>query len=491
MSDCNAEVNQSVSALLRRGPVPAPSASRKSAGRAEGGDSRPLTKRSNSSPNPNSSASSQGQSDHPSPLNEAARHINRQVVRAAAYHMRTDMRDMIRDVHKPLSLCGLGCKPGQGGQPGEVSVTVDSGNFPKARLTGTTRCSSPWSCPVCAPALADQRAMALEPQVAGAVALGFTVWLGTFTVHHHAKSDLANLFRMIVKAWGRVTSGKWWQNLRDVGEIEFVRGCDVTWSEVHGWHPHLHATLLISPKHGDPEAIAKRIKEMWMKACASIGLSTSGDAQDVQRVDDPAAAARYAVATAAVYEAHAMAKKRSRGKGHGLTPMEIAELAIQERLEREGRADARGVHVAEEQWGPWERLWRDYVGSTKGLRQCTTSRGLDLDPDRENAEKGGEDQPQDMLKDAPGALKLATLGTETMRRLDRRKAAPGLLQIAEFGIDHMTKLREIERYLSGILPALDSRCDWKIAWPPKTKEATAQGSTVAERIRRRDEEVPM
>lgn len=398
---------------------------------------------------------------------------------------------MIRDVHKPLSLCGLGCKPGQGGQPGEIAVTVDPGAQAKARLSGTTRCSSPWACPVCAPSLADQRAMALEPQVAGAVALGFSVWLATFTVHHHAKSDFAELFRMIVKAWGRVTSGKWWQRLRDVGDIEFVRGCDVTWSEAHGWHPHLHATLLISPKHPDPEAVARRIMEMWQKACDSIGLSTSGDAQDVQRVDDPAAAARYAVSTAAVYEAHSMAKKRSRGKGHGLTPMEIADHAIQERLEREERAEARGVHVADEAWGPWERLWREYVGSTKGLRQCTTSRGLDLDPKREDSEEGGEDQPQDTLKDTPGALKVAILGIETMRRLDRRKAVPGLLQLAELGIEHKAKLREIERYLNGILPALSDRCDWKIVWPPKSKEAAVQALTIEERIRKRDAEIPM
>lgn len=494
MADCNQEVNQSPrvpEARLRRGPKAAPSAIRKPAGRAEGGDSRPLANRSSSSPHTFSSLSSDQKSDDSSPFHSTAHEAESRVVaRAKAHHLRTDLRKMVDDIHKPLSLCGLGCKPGLGGQPGEISLKVEAG---AARLSGTTRCSSPWSCPVCAPALADQRAIALQPQIEGMIAAGYTAWLMTLTVRHRRESALDDLFKMQVKAWAKVTSGKIWQSWRATGDIEYVRGFDCTHGEEFGWHPHIHLMTLIGPGHGDPEALAEKIKARWLAACRSVGLDALDSGQDVERIDDPARAARYAVSPAAVYEAHAMAKKRARGEGHGLTPMEILERAVDERMERAERAEARGVEIYTEKMGAWERLFREYVSATKGLHQCSTSRKLDLNPDREPEDTDAidESKPDDTLQEPTGGLKLATLGLETMRRLDRKKAIPGLLQIAEFGLEHMARLREIERYLTGILPSLDERCDWRIVWPPASKEAAVQTLTIEERIRRRDAEIPM
>lgn len=394
---------------------------------------------------------------------------------------------MVFDVHKPLSLCGLGCKPGTGGERGEISLRVQGGS---ARLSGTTRCSSPWSCPICAPALADQRAFALQPQVEAHIAAGYTAWLMTLTIRHTRADAIDELFRLQVKAWGRVTSGKTWQRWRTEGDIQFVRGFDCTWGTA-GWHPHLHLLILIGPGHSDPGELANKMIRRWGDACTVVGLDSLDRVQDVERIDDPARAARYAVSPAAVYEAHAMAKKRARGKGDGMTPMEILEKAVDERMERADVAERRNVPIFEVPMGRWEVLWRQYVEATKGLHQCSTSRGLDLNPDRELADEGGDSRPADTLREPESGLKLAVLGLETMRRLDRKKAVPSLLQIAEFGIEHMAKLQEIERYLNGILPALDGRCDWKMVWPPTSKEAAVQAVSFTERIRKRDEEIPI
>lgn len=491
MSDCNAEVNQSVAARLRRGPVPAPSADRKPAGRAEAGEGRLLANRSSSSPSESSSLSSDQKSNDSSPYRsvvyDAESRLN---ARARAHYLRTDMREMVFDIHKPLSLCGLGCKPGGGGQRGEISLRVKDG---KARLSGTTRCSSPWACPVCAPALADQRAFALQPQVEAHVAAGYTAWLITLTIRHTRADDVAELFKLQTRAWAKVTSGKIWQSWREAGDIQFVRGFDCTWGERSGWHPHLHLMVLISPDHADPEALAHNIVARWGKSCTAVGLDSLDRVQDVERIDDPAAAARYAVTPAAVYEAHAMTKKRQRGKGDGLTPMEILEEAVEERMQREDLADERGVKIFRIPMGAKEVLWRAYVQATKGLHQCSTSRKLDLNPDREIEDPDAIDEakPKDTLLEPEGGLKLATLGLETMRVLDKQKAVPYLLQIAEFRVDHMPKLRDIEAFLTKYISPLDQKCDWKIVWPPASKEAAAQAHTVDERIRKRDQNVEM
>lgn len=431
-----------------------------------------LSIRSISSPSSKSTASS-------SSLEAAHAGLRRQEARQKAFALRTGHRWIVNDIHTPLSLCGLGRRPGHGGEPGEVTVRVsDPDDAPRANLHGTTRCASPWSCPVCAPKLADARFAALQPQIERLMGLGYGVYLATFTVSHGPQSQFAELFKMIVKAWGRVTSGKWWQMLRASGDIQYIRGCDVTWSEGNGFHPHLHVTFLIGPGHHDHDAIAAKLLEKWMKACRSLELTVSDLGQENNRARNASWAARYAIEPAAVYEAIAMAKKRARGEGSGLTPFEILAAAIAERQARERLAASRHLDIQETAEGPWERLWRRYVSATKGLHQVSVSRGLTLKSD-------------EMAEERP-ALTLAKLGPGTLRHLDRNHATAELLEVAERVVRNpIERLREIADFLTERVCQPDyCECDWEIIWPSGTPEQASAAALQEERVRRRDSEIP-
>ena len=320
---------------------------------------------------------------------------------------------MVADIHDTLACCGLGIIDNPDGTPG-------TGRFVCDHQTGRTghahvmTCHSPFACPVCAPKVAARRAHALAPQISERVALGCTVSLLTLTVQHERCDSLATMLTALSRAWARVTSGRWWAGLRQVDKVSFVRGYDVTWSSAHGWHPHLHGTMILGAEHDDAD-VCEEIVSRWRAALAEQGYKTIREAQHYHRADNPEAAARYAVTPAAVYESLAMAMKRSRGEGSGLTPFEILERAIADR--------DMGVEGSQ-----WVALWREYVRATKGKRQVVTSQDLTLEPEDEEDE--GE---QDVVLE---------VGGEALREMDGAVLVPAVLHAMDDHVGDPQAMRE-------------------------------------------------
>lgn len=352
-------------------------------------------------------------------------------IRAQAYNLRSASRNMVGDLHDSVACCGFvrrAFRPhGQAaqGEPDMATLVCEDG---RAAFVGTTRCSSPWACPVCAPRIAAARAQTLIPQVAGLMEDGWSAWLLTLTVRHERGMPLADLWDALKVAWGRVTSGKRWAEVRKKGRAELVRGYDVTHSQAHGWHPHLHVSLYLSPEHEDPRGVAKWFLSRWMDVLSKMGWQAVPGAQHVVQANNPNAAAKYSVTPAACYETVAMALKRARtGKG-GRTPFEILESAA--------GGNAADYH-----------LWREYVASTKGRKQVNTSKGLRLkEPEPDVVEQVGE--------------AIAGIGPDAMSELDRRRLSAPLLDAVEHAEPEGRR-----KAARAVLLTLVAR-DWGMCGPP-------------------------
>ena len=336
--------------------------------------------------------------------------------RSRAYLYRNKGRSLIRDLHTTVALCGLGVINNADGSPGTAKFSCDHGSG-IVRQQGVMTCHSPLACSVCAPRVAARRARALTPQVVAHVAEGGTVSLVTLTLRHDHTASLRNMRRALASAWARVTSGRWISKLRKVGKVEFVRGFDITWSERHGWHPHLHITLFLGAEHDD-EDVCEDLVTRWRRALTHEGWTTTREAQHYHRADDPAAAARYAVTPAAVYEALAMSMKRARGKGSGLTPFEILERAISDKEAQEvAKAAGREFEAS-----PWIARWREYVGETKGCRQAVASQGLTLEP-------VDDDEESDGVEDT-----VLETGSDGLKEMDEACLVPAVLDAIDDNI---------------------------------------------------------
>lgn len=365
-----------------------------------------------------------------SPAVDAASFRSFSEVRNEAMRLRTGNRGLAFDVSKSVALCGLGRLPVPGENPQESRAHLVCDEGCRADVVGLTRCASPWSCPVCAPKLAASRARVLTPQIQARMKAGWTSWLITLTVRHGRDDTLPDLLAGLAKGWRSLIGGKNGTTLRALGQPEFIRGTDLTHSDRHGWHPHVHVVMLLPPGHGDGSATAHAFAARWRRVVGNLGFEALPAAQDVQRCADSAAAAAYATTPAAVYEAVGIGSKVARNPLSGHTAFDLLRGAVP----AEGAPDPAMT-----------ARWCEYMTATKGRKQVSVSRGLTLDPDlvlMECAEDEGNVPVVDVV---------AELGEQVVAELDRKRLTAPLLEAIELaGEDEPLRRLFARDILSGL-----------------------------------------
>ncbi|WP_344027771.1 protein rep [Pseudonocardia kongjuensis] len=250
---------------------------------------------------------------------------------------------------------------GIGGPVLRVSEGPDGSR--RAGVAGLQSCGSPWSCPVCARKIAAERAAEVR-DVLGAVAeTGGSIHLLTFTMRHHRRQSLAELWDALSRAWRAVTSGRSVERERDRwGVLGMVRVVEATHGE-HGWHLHVHA-LIAFDTPVSRELVAELGGAMfgrWERALVRTGLAAPLEHRgglDVRPVDlgtgSLDAMAEY-LAKITVEITGSAAKAGRRGNR---TPFAILRDAL-----------ATGLADDVELWLEWEQV-------SRGRRQIAWSRGF-------------------------------------------------------------------------------------------------------------------
>lgn len=133
-------------------------------------------------------------------------------------------------------------------------------------VLGLMRCGRIWLCPVCAATIRHKRAEEITTAVTKWIRQGGTAYLVTFTARHASKDALADLMDAIQGtrktpttprrpgAYQRLITGGTWagrpdrgvDGIRDhIGYIGMIRATEVTVGQAYGWHPHIHAIVLV------------------------------------------------------------------------------------------------------------------------------------------------------------------------------------------------------------------------------------------------------
>ncbi|MFF3891570.1 hypothetical protein [Streptomyces sp. NPDC001914] len=141
-----------------------------------------------------------------------------------------------------------------------------------AVVLGLMRCGRIWLCPVCAATIRHKRAEEITEAVVEWIKQGGTAYLVTFTARHASKDRLADLMDALQGtrktpdaprkpgAYQRLITGGTWagrkatdghrhtdrEGIRDrIGFIGMIRATEVTVGQAAGWHPHIHAIVLV------------------------------------------------------------------------------------------------------------------------------------------------------------------------------------------------------------------------------------------------------
>ena len=244
-----------------------------------------------------------------------------------------------------------------------VRVRVDGDG--RSHVSGLKRCASPWGCPTCAPNVRRRRAEELARLVEAAQAAGGTALLVTATMAHGRHDPLDTLLDGLGAAWRTMWAGRWANQYREQWQIVgTVRAVEVTWGARTGWHPHLHAIVILDRTLDDGELVdlwAPLIGRWQARVEQATGRRPDSLAcLDVRRVDDARNISEYVTDGAgwsigAELAAGPVKIGRSRGRW---TPFALLAAGV-----TWGDADALA-------------LWRTYETATIGRRAIVASRGL-------------------------------------------------------------------------------------------------------------------
>lgn len=293
-----------------------------------------------------------------------------------------------------------------------------------AGFSGFATCGSVWTCPCCAPKIANERSQNLEAGFAEWQRRGNYLGFLTLTMRHTRGDALAALWDAVVHGWRSAISGRGKADLDVTGCAGWVRVTEVTHTR-NGWHVHVHAVLFL--EHGVTDdagqALAGRMHARWTRGLARHGFTSVAKSFDGESVGvdfkmvkpGESTAGRWDLGLARyltknVYTPDAAATRGlslevargdlKRGKGSGsVTPWQLLDHA------NLGEADAFAL------WWEWEE-------ASAGRRQFGWSRGI-----RDDLGLDDERSDDDIAADETGGEDVLSLPAETVRALVRETIA--------------------------------------------------------------------
>ncbi len=159
---------------------------------------------------------------------------------------------------------------------GSVSVHRSGSD---AWLSGLQTCGSVWVCPVCSAKITEARRGELTAAITAARAMGWGVYLLTYTVSHGRSDALCDTLGGFLAAQEYLTGSRAYKRVRELyGVAGTIKALEVTLG-LNGWHPHCHTLLFtLSPlSAGGVAELERDLFAVWAPAAARFGLSMSAE----------------------------------------------------------------------------------------------------------------------------------------------------------------------------------------------------------------------
>jgi hypothetical protein len=240
----------------------------------------------------------------------------------------------------------------------------------RANYSGLQTCGSRFTCPMCGPKIAAERAVEIAAALSSHTLNGGRVLLVTLTMRHSRAQRLAGLLDGLGDAWAAIRQDKRFRRLYGAHGVGWIKRLDVTHG-ANGWHPHLHVLVFVdgAMTEFDAHELGAAMFTPWARRLVKLGLAapTKRSGIDVkllalgeahEAVSSYVAATEYAAAgpMGAALELASASTKRARAGNR--TAMQLLADVV-----RFGLAGDHG-------------LWREYEQATRRRAQILWSNGL-------------------------------------------------------------------------------------------------------------------
>lgn len=285
-----------------------------------------------------------------------------------------------------------------------------------ARACGIHRCDSAWLCADCAPRRGKERQerMAEVFDHVKAFRDGQMV-MCTLTIRHKRGQSLLELRKAVQAASRTARQGAPWARRKKQHQVfGVISAPEVTYSDVHGWHFHIHTALLLRGSGEEAQDLGEWFVRRYLATLKDDGYEALVDGQDVSVIWSERKLAEYIAKGVArsrdiAWEMAGQATKRTR-KGQSLHPFEILERASGD--------------------PSMATLWLEYAEAMKGVRSCVVTKGI---ADALGIEPAADDDNPGVELDEPDAGAVGTLPSIVWNECMRKLQASTVLAVLEDG----------------------------------------------------------
>lgn len=253
----------------------------------------------------------------------------------------------------------------------------------RATTRGLIVCGSVWLCPVCSAHIRFVRSLEIAEACRRHLEAGGGLLFWTATLRHHGGEALAPLLDGLLSAHGGVIRGAPWKRQAErYGILGRIRSTEVTWGQVNGWHPHLHAVWFTERPLtvAENDQLGAWLSERWQAMVARRGLQLP-DLEHGSKLELVARGDAVGAYVAKVQEAASVPLEVARGDLKQGRPGRMVPFEL---LARAADGEAS-----------WLRRWWEYEAATKGRKCIAWSNGLrerlGIDPEREDEDLVADD----------------------------------------------------------------------------------------------------
>lgn len=177
----------------------------------------------------------------------------------------------------------------------DVGATMQGQNIV---FSGVFRCKSRHGCFHCGKKISQDTSRELSAMVGKFLQdhpKGSILFL-TATVPHKRRTPLAASLDVVLSAWRRLRQGRLAGQLKSAGLVGYARALDITYGGHNGWHPHIHAILLLDRPVTDSaiESLRSQMHGRWNTYVQKQGFRPVNYARfQLERMRSRSALAKY------------------------------------------------------------------------------------------------------------------------------------------------------------------------------------------------------
>jgi hypothetical protein len=376
---------------------------------------------------------------------EKSKKINKTIQKQNKTH---NLNILLKPLKQPKhTFCG--CRVNTDHVSIETKTQINSQNKSETKnfITGNAQCKDIWRCPSCSMKLLKGRAIEVVKISAEHEKQGYKLGFVTLTIRHDHENTFKESLDKLLNNYRKIQQHSFFRKLNKNFLLGQVKALETTYSQLNGFHPHLHILFLYKSDSKEfIEFCQKKLIQDW--ATYTGGLVKSQDQQVVYSKDG---ISKYLTKWDVAQELTNDHNKT----GKGVKPFQLlTKISNNEFLFENQLGLNNKPTTLQESLQTTKSLWLEYVETIKGKRRIIISKKI-LD-----AYKIKDKTDEEIVTEKEKGTKIISFSKDTWNIIYQNNLQPQMLYICDSLKNPQDQHQHLLQYLQNYADVYLDDCKW-------------------------------